>query len=228
MLQDIHIDPGARVMATDGEVGRVRHLVVDEPTHEITDLVLDDSHGQAWLLPASAVASAGPTLVRLAGSQAQVRAQARPFDSSTFDAAASELASEDTLPLGSRSDRLQLREEELLIQRRRVQAGEVHVGTRVVKERQELDVPVTREEVIVEHHPVEPKPADWRAGPTDLQLAVYEEEVVLEASPFVAEEVVIHKQAATTTRRVSGTVRREVARMETTDGLDTDHSAPGQ
>jgi len=37
---------------------------------------------------------------------------------------------------------------------------------------------------------------------------------------------VIHKQATTTTRRVSGTVRREVARVETTDELATDHSAP--
>ena len=51
-----------------------------------------------------------------------------------------------------------------------VQAGEVRIGKRVVSERQTIDVPVEREEVVIER-----RPASGRAAEGDIR----EEEVVV-------------------------------------------------
>src|SRR5215211_5275790 len=51
-------------------------------------------------------------------------------------------------------ERLQLREEELLATKERVKAGEVRVRKDVVTEEKSVEVPVTREEAVVERHPV--------------------------------------------------------------------------
>src|SRR3954463_10225389 len=50
---DIHRDD--RVLTADGmEVGRVKHVIVDGPSHQVTDIVVDQD-GHEWLLPLSAV-----------------------------------------------------------------------------------------------------------------------------------------------------------------------------
>src|SRR4030095_14821021 len=45
---------------------------------------------------------------------------------------------------------LRLREEHLVATKERVQTGQVEIGKRVVEEKKTMEVPVTREEVIVE------------------------------------------------------------------------------
>src|SRR5919112_5998359 len=51
------------------------------------------------------------------------------------------------------TQRLQLREEELRAEKERVEAGEVRVRKEVVSEERTLEVPVTREEVVIERRP---------------------------------------------------------------------------
>ena len=79
-----------------------------------------------------------------------------------------------------------------------------------------MEVPVTREEVYIERHPVEGREVSDRPigeGET-IRVPVREEEVTVEKRPVVREEIEIGKRQVEETQRVSGTVRREEARIE--------------
>jgi len=122
----------------------------------------------------------------------------------------------DTRPTGDTPDRLQLREEELVANKQRVDAGQVQVRKDVVSEERTLEVPVTREEVTIERTPVDRRPSD---RPIDergesIEMPVREERVELEKRPVVYEEVSVGTREVQGTQQVSGTVRREEARVE--------------
>jgi len=116
---------------------------------------------------------------------------------------------------------MQLREEELVAQKRMVESGRVEVEKDVVTERRSLEVPVTREEVVVERHAVERRPSDRPISETGaIEVPVREEQVSVEKRPVVYEEVEIGKRATQETRHVEGEVRREVADVHTDRDLD--------
>jgi len=107
---------------------------------------------------------------------------------------------------------IRLREEQLTANKQRVKAGEVEVGKRVVEEQRSIDVPVEREEVVIERHPVNRRPADrtdFGDESETLRVPVMEEQVQVEKRPVVTEEVTVGKRETQDTRTVSGTVRRE-------------------
>jgi uncharacterized protein (TIGR02271 family) len=89
------IDRDARVMASDGEVGRVKHVVVDGQTREVTDLVVDDG-GNETLIPIAEVASADGKTVRLRGSRAQLRS-AGMFNRDEFRGVDDDTAREESM-----------------------------------------------------------------------------------------------------------------------------------
>jgi uncharacterized protein (TIGR02271 family) len=111
---------------------------------------------------------------------------------------------------------LELREEELVARKQSVESGRVRVAKEVVSQERTLEVPVTREEVYVERHPVDRRPSDQpiEAEQRRIEVPVREERVELEKQPVVYEEVSVGKRDVETTQRVSGTVRREEARIE--------------
>jgi len=113
-------------------------------------------------------------------------------------------------------DRLELREEELDVGKRQVQAGEVRVRKDVVTEQRNIEVPVTREEVVIERHPVtgQEVPDDALDEDEEIRIPVMEEEVEVQKRARVREEVSIGKRRVEETRNVSDTVRREEARVE--------------
>jgi len=113
-------------------------------------------------------------------------------------------------------DTVQLRQEELVANKERVETGQVQVSKDVVSEQRTMDVPVTREEVVIERHPVERRPSD---SPIDdreqpISVPVHEERVDLEKRTVVYEEVGVGKREVQDTQQVSDTVRREEARIE--------------
>ena len=55
-MSDLKIERGALVVATDGEVGRVSHVVVNRDTRELTDLVVDWG-GREVVIPVAEIAS---------------------------------------------------------------------------------------------------------------------------------------------------------------------------
>jgi uncharacterized protein (TIGR02271 family) len=113
-------------------------------------------------------------------------------------------------------DRMQLREEELRAATRPVETGRVTLSKDVVEEQRNVDVPVTREEVTIEHRPIERRASDRpmdNAGQT-IEVPVHEERVQVEKQPVVYQEVAVGKRETTETQTVSDTVRREEARVE--------------
>jgi len=112
--------------------------------------------------------------------------------------------------------RVELREEQLQARTTPVETGQVTLGKEVVEQQRTLEVPVSREEVYVERHPVD-RPADRPIGEMaeqTIEVPVREERVDVEKRPVVYEEVGVAKQQVTTNQPVSETVRREELRVE--------------
>jgi uncharacterized protein (TIGR02271 family) len=114
------------------------------------------------------------------------------------------------------TQRVELREEELRAEKERVQAGEVRLRKEIVTEERTIEVPVTREEVVIERRPA----AEGReaSGAIDedeeIRIPLMQEEVRVEKTPVVREEVSLKKRQVQGTEEVSDTVRREEARIE--------------
>jgi uncharacterized protein (TIGR02271 family) len=114
------------------------------------------------------------------------------------------------------ADRLQLREEQLDIEKDRVQAGEVRLRKEVVTEQRDIEVPVTREEVVIERHAAEgeKRPGGAIGEDEEVRIPLMEEEVRVEKTPVVREEVSVRKRQVQDTQAVSETVRREEAQID--------------
>lgn len=113
---------------------------------------------------------------------------------------------------------LRLREEQLGVNKERVQAGEVRLGKNVVEEQKTVNVPVTHEEVYVERRPVTGADATTDNTPigTDetIRVPVSEEKVNVNKNTVVTGEVAVGKRAVQETQQVSDTVKREQLRAE--------------
>jgi uncharacterized protein (TIGR02271 family) len=130
------------------------------------------------------------------------------------------------------SDRidLTLAEEELTATKRSVERGAVQVDKVVTEEQRTLDVPVTEEHVTVSRRIVdrEVAPGETTFENGTIEVPLYGEEVDVEKRSRVVEEVEIAKEATTETERVTGTVRREEARITDETGaiVDGDGNTP--
>jgi len=123
-------------------------------------------------------------------------------------------ASETTSQPGA--ERVELREEQLDVDKRQVQAGEVRVRKEVVTEQRNIEVPVTREEVVIERHAVSGREASDQTldDNEEIRIPLMEEEVDVRKRAVVREEVSVGKRKVQETKNVSETVRREEARIE--------------
>jgi uncharacterized protein (TIGR02271 family) len=140
------------------------------------------------------------------------------IDGLGWDSRPEERQSATTTTTGrSETDTMRLREEQLHARTTPVETGRVQVGKDVVEEQRSIDVPVTREEVVVERHPVDRRPADRPIDATQsetIEVPVREEQVDVEKRPVVYEEVGVGKRTTQETQEVSDTVRREELRMD--------------
>src|SRR5439155_522664 len=67
---------------------------------------------------------------------------------------------------------IQLREERLKVNKPPVETGNVHVRKEVVTERKTLDVPIEREEVVVERRPVSGQATSGEIGAEEIRIPV--------------------------------------------------------
>jgi len=173
-------------------------------------------------------------IVRLEGDRVYLNVTKADLDAERWDnpPRTSEVDVERSRPRAAVADQdartLELREEQLRATTKPVQAGEVEIRKDVVEEKQTLEVPVTREEVVIERHPVNRADADRStageigSGET-IRIPVREERVELDKQTVVTEEIEVGKRAVQETQRVSGTVRREEAHVEHDDDVDVRH-----
>jgi len=96
-----------------------------------------------------------------------------------------------------------------------VETGEVRVRKEVVTDQQTLQVPVTREEVVIERRPASgaASTSDIRPG-EEVRIPVREEKVHVEKETVTTGEVSVGKRTVTDTEQVSGTVRHERVKVE--------------
>jgi len=116
---------------------------------------------------------------------------------------------------------MQLHEEHLHAHKTPVETGEVRVRKEVITEQQNISVPVTREEVVVER-----RQATGHASTTniregeEIRIPVMEEKVHVDKEAVVKEEVSVGKRRVTDTEHVSGTVRKEQVKVEQEGDVD--------
>jgi uncharacterized protein (TIGR02271 family) len=112
--------------------------------------------------------------------------------------------------------KIELVGEILRVHKETVQRGEVRLRKEVVTENQSIEVPVTREELVIERVPAEGREATGEigAGEQEIRVPLSEERVHVEKKPVVNEEIRVGKRQVQDTKRVSDTVRREELRTE--------------
>jgi uncharacterized protein (TIGR02271 family) len=131
-----------------------------------------------------------------------------------------EVGSADLAPdmSGREEDDVRVRrsEEEIRVETREREAGEMRVRKRVRTERERLTVPKKHVEVSVERVPVEgDEPATApQIGEEEIVVPVVEEEVVVEKQPVVKEEIRIRKQVVEEVEVVEEDVRREEVEID--------------
>jgi uncharacterized protein (TIGR02271 family) len=119
--------------------------------------------------------------------------------------------------------RIQLLGEILRIHKERVSRGEVRLRKEVVTERQNIEVPTTREELVVERVPGSGREASGAgvgSGEKEIRVPLSEERVHVEKKPVVNEEVHVGKRTVGETKRVADQVRHEELRTETEGNVD--------
>jgi len=119
-------------------------------------------------------------------------------------------------PAGLEGERtLEAREEELRIRKRPVQTGEAEVYKEVSTERRTVDVPVKKEELVIERHSVGRQPAAGPVGENQrVRVPLSEEQVEVEKEPVVTERVVVGKRTTEDDEQIDTTVRKENIKVD--------------
>jgi len=122
---------------------------------------------------------------------------------------------------GREADTMQVKEERLHAEKRPVETGAVTVRKEVHTETKHLDVPVQREEIVIERTPVHGRTATdaIRAG-EEVRIPVREEKVDVSKEAVVTEEVKVGKRVVQDTEHVSGQVRKEEVKVEQKGDVD--------
>jgi len=123
-------------------------------------------------------------------------------------------------------DTIEVKEERLRADKQPVETGEVRVRKEVHTETKTIDVPVEREEVVIERTPVHGRAAasnissdSLRAG-EEIRIPVSEEKVKVSKEAVVTEEVKVGKRTVHDTEKVTGQVRKEEVKVEQTGNVD--------
>jgi uncharacterized protein (TIGR02271 family) len=111
---------------------------------------------------------------------------------------------------------IQAREEKLRVNKQPVQTGEAVVRKEVHTEHKTIDVPVQREEIVIERHPASHQTSAGHIHEgQEIRVPVSEEQVNVDKETVVKEEVSLGKRKVQDTKQVEGTVRKEDIKVET-------------
>jgi uncharacterized protein (TIGR02271 family) len=127
-------------------------------------------------------------------------------------------------------DRVQLFGEVLRVHKERINRGEVRIRKDVVTENQTIEVPVTREELVLERVPVSgttPAPGANIGGSQEIRVPLSQDAVRLEKQAVVREEVLVGKREVADVASVGDTVRHETLSVDS-DAETTARSAVGE
>jgi len=136
---------------------------------------------------------------------------------------------ETTVPVTATEGRtIRLHEEQLRPEVEKETVGEAVIRKEVKTEHRSIDVPVTREEIVIERGPASgnaPVGEPLRPG-EEIRIPIREEHVHLEKTPVVTEEVHVGKRQVHDTERVEGNVRKEEIKVQRKGDVDI-NTTPG-
>jgi uncharacterized protein (TIGR02271 family) len=108
-----------------------------------------------------------------------------------------------------------VRDEQLNVGTETRESGRVRLRKHSYTDTETVEVPVSREEVVVEREPIDPDSAEAQRGTGDEEVVVTtREEVPVVDKTATAEKVTVDKNRVQDTERVSGTVQREDVEVE--------------
>jgi uncharacterized protein (TIGR02271 family) len=113
------------------------------------------------------------------------------------------------------SETLEAREEEVRVRKRPVQTGEAEVYKEVRTENRSIDVPVQKEELVIERHSLNRQPASGPIGETErVRIPLGEEQVDVEKRAVATEQVTVGKRLREDEQRIDTTVRKEDIKVD--------------
>ncbi len=120
--------------------------------------------------------------------------------------------------------RIQLLGEMLRVHKQRVSRGEVRLRKDVVSETRNIEVPVTREELVIERTSASGnEPVTGEIGSDkEIRVPLSEERVQVEKKPVVTGEVRVGKRQVQDTKTVSDEVRHEEVKMDKEGDVNVD------
>lgn len=121
--------------------------------------------------------------------------------------------------------RLVLKEEELRVGKSRSEAGAVELEKRVETEHVRRDVPLRREEAVIERRPVTDGmvAGDARIGDNEeIRVPLHAEEAMVEKRVVPKEELVVKKREVVENQTVEADLRRERAEVHSEGQVDLD------
>ena len=120
---------------------------------------------------------------------------------------------------------IEAREEEVLIRKRPVQTGEAEVRKEVRTEHRSIDVPVKKEELVIERHAVGRHPASGPIGENEqVRIPLSEEQVDVEKRTVATEQVTVGKRVKEDEEHVDATIRKEDIKVDKKGRTDTRHN----
>lgn len=138
------------------------------------------------------------------------------------DASAAGMRSRAGATDGADARRLEVREEELEISKRPVTTGEAEVRKEVRTERRSVDVPVQKEELVIERHAVNRHPASGPVGGNEtVRVPLSEEQVDVQKRPVVTEEVTVGKRMTEEEQRIEASLAKEQVEVKKRGRRDT-------
>lgn len=124
--------------------------------------------------------------------------------------------------------RIQLRGEILRTYKERVQRGEVTLRKEVITENQSMNVPVSREELVIERTPGTGQATGEIGTEEEVRVPLSEERVHVEKQPVVNEEVRVGKRQVQSNKQVSDQVRHEELRVDKKGEVETPTEESGK
>ena len=122
---------------------------------------------------------------------------------------------------GAEDAHLDLREEELDINKYRVDTGDVTLHKDIVEEEKSVDVPVFHDQVVIEQRAVDHKPTDEPITEEEtVHIPVTAEKIDVEKHTIVTGEVSAHKRSVQETEQVREVLHKEVADIQSSGSTD--------
>lgn len=132
-------------------------------------------------------------------------------------------ATDDVDRTAHTDEKIRLKEEQLEVDKNEVTTGEVNVHKKVVKDTETVEVPVEREEVVIERKPVTDQTStDDITDEDTINIPIKEEQIEVTKKPVVTEEVEVRKETHTDTKKVSEEVQHEELDVDTDGDVRVD------